>query len=61
MPIEIGEVDAQVEVDAPGAGTGGGSEPPGGEASAEALQRWQQLAQRDAQLAARTQAWGFDD
>ncbi|WP_300450161.1 hypothetical protein [Accumulibacter sp.] len=60
MPIEIGEVDAEVEVDAPGAGASGG-EPPRSEASAEALQRWQQLARRDAQLAARTQAWGFDD
>lgn len=59
MPIEIGEVNAEVEVDAAGAGSGG--EQPRSEASAEALQRWQELARRDAQLAARTQAWGFDD
>ena len=32
-----------------------------GASHAEALQRWQELARRDAQLAARVQAWGFDD
>ncbi|WP_300336130.1 hypothetical protein [Accumulibacter sp.] len=57
MPIEIREVEAEVEVDA---GRGGG-EQPRSEASAEALARWQELARRDAQLAARTQAWSFDD
>ncbi|SBT07504.1 conserved hypothetical protein [Candidatus Accumulibacter aalborgensis] len=59
MPIEIGEVNAEVEVDAAGGGSGG--EQPHSEASAEALQRWQEVARRDTQLAARTQAWGFDD
>ncbi|WP_313952972.1 hypothetical protein [Accumulibacter sp.] len=58
MPIEIREVDAEVEVDGGGQGAG---EPARSEASAEALSRWQELARRDAQLAARTQAWGFDD
>lgn len=57
MPIEIREVEAEVEVDA---GRGGG-EQPRSEASAEALARWQELARRDAQLSARTQAWSFDD
>ncbi len=60
MPIEIGEVNAEIEVDAGGAG-GAGGEHARDEASAEALQRWQELARRDAQLAARVQAWGFDD
>ncbi|MBL8424533.1 MAG: hypothetical protein JNK06_13715 [Candidatus Accumulibacter phosphatis] len=60
MPIEIGEVNAEVEV-AAGGGSAAGGEQARSEASAEALQRWQELARRDAQLAARTQAWGFDD
>ena len=57
MPIEINEVNADVEVDGGGEAQGGEA----GEASAKALSRWQELARRDEQLARRTQAWGFDD
>lgn len=59
MPVTINEVDSQVEVES--SGGGGGGEASRTEAPAEALQRWQELARREAQYEARTSAWGFDD
>ena len=63
MPVQINEVDAEVEVQSGDRGAGQG----GGEASArtqptpEAGHDWIELARREAQRAARTAAWGFDD
>jgi len=57
MPIHIDQVETQVDVEAPG----GARDAPSMQAPPEALPRWQELAQRAAQLAARTAAWGFDD
>ncbi len=56
MPIEIGQIDAEVTVDAAAGGETARQEDP-----AVALQRWQELARRNDELAARTAAWGFDD
>jgi hypothetical protein len=53
MPIDVHEVETQVDVEAPNA-----------EHQAprpDALPRWQEIARRDALLAERTAAWGFDD
>lgn len=58
MPIEIGEVNVQAQVDAP-AGDAAPAAPV--EPGAEALQRWQALARRDQQRAERLSAWRFDD
>ncbi|MEW6705799.1 MAG: hypothetical protein AB1430_13220 [Pseudomonadota bacterium] len=57
MPIHIDELDTQVDVQT----SESNPEPPRTQPPAEALQRWQQLAARQAELQARTQAWGFDD
>lgn len=57
MPIEIDELETRVDVqtsDHP-------AEPPRTQSAPDALPRWQQLARRDAELAQRTAAWGFDD
>lgn len=58
MPIHIDEVDTQVDIQTSEHAT---AEPPRTEPKPEALPRWQQLAQRDAELCCRTAAWGFDD
>lgn len=58
MAIEVGEVSAQVQVDAAPA------EAQPGQAStpeAASLQRWQWLARREQQLAERLSAWNFED
>lgn len=57
MPIQINEVETQVDVETPGAA----HEPPRTQPPAEALPRWQELAHRDAQLRERLAAWNFDD
>lgn len=58
MPIEIGEVNVQGQVDAPaGEATPAAAAEPG----AEALLRWQALARRDQQRADRLSAWSFED
>jgi len=57
MPITINEVESQIQVDAP-ASQGETARP---EMSAEAQQRWQEMARREAQREARTTAWNFDD
>jgi len=59
MPIEIGEVNVQAQVDAPAGEAAPAAAP--GEPGAEALQRWQALARRDQQRAKRLSAWRFDD
>jgi hypothetical protein len=57
MPVTINQVESQIEVESPDSS----GEAPRTEASAQALQRWQELARREARLSARTAAWGFDD
>ncbi len=57
MPVTINQLESQIEVESPQ----GGAEAPRTEAPAEALQRWQEIAHREAQLCARTAAWDFDD
>ncbi|MDB5860579.1 MAG: hypothetical protein JWQ76_4268 [Ramlibacter sp.] len=57
MPIHIDEVDTQVDIQS----SEHPAEPPRSEAKPDALPRWQQLARRDAELAQRTAAWGFED
>lgn len=57
MPIQLNDVETHVDVEQPGAA----HEAPRTQAPPEALPRWQKLARRDAQLAERTSAWGFDD
>jgi hypothetical protein len=59
MPIEIGEIQAQVDVE-PGSAAGD-SEPQRIEPPPQALQRWRALARRDDELAQRVCAWGFED
>ena len=57
MPIHIDETDAQVDVQT-------SDTPPESERqqpAAEALRRWQQLAQRAHELEARLRAWNFED
>ena len=61
MPISIGEIDSTVEVDAPAEGGGGGGSQSGTAPSLQTVQRWQELARRAEELAARTSAWRFDD
>lgn len=58
MPVEIGEVNVQAQVDAP-AGDAAPAAP--AEPDADALQRWQNLARIDQQRAERLAAWRFDD
>ena len=58
MPVEIGEVSVQGQVDAPA----GDAAPTGAtEPDERALQRWQALARRDQQRAERLSAWRFED
>lgn len=57
MPIHIDEVDTQVDIQT----SEQPAEPPRSEPQPDALPRWQQLARRDAELAQRTAAWGFED
>ena len=57
MPIHIDEVDTQVDIQT----SEQAAEPPRSEPKADALPRWQQLARRDAELAQRLSAWGFED
>ncbi|MCG2593184.1 hypothetical protein LZ009_10370 [Ramlibacter sp. XY19] len=57
MPIHIDEVDTQVDIQTSEQAT----EPPRSEPKPDALPRWQQMARRDAELALRTSAWGFED
>ncbi|RZL11907.1 MAG: hypothetical protein EOP40_00810 [Rubrivivax sp.] len=59
MPIDIEDVTTTVHVE-PSGGSGEGAQPTV-ESGPEALQRWQALAARSAELAARTSAWRFDD
>lgn len=58
MPIEIGEVNVQAQVDTP-AGDAAPAAP--AEPGAEALLRWQALARRNQQRAERLSAWSFED
>ena len=57
MPVTINQVESQIEVESPDSS----GEAPRTEAPAEALQRWQELARREARLSERTAAWDFDD
>ena len=57
MPVTINEIESQIQVEAP-ASHGEAARP---ELPAEAQQRWQEMARREAQREARTSAWGFDD
>jgi hypothetical protein len=57
MPIQIDQLETHVDVEAPG----GAHDAAPMQAPAEMLPRWQELAQRAAQLAARTAARDFDD
>jgi hypothetical protein len=57
MPIHIDEVDTQVEVQT----SESPRQPARLEAPKEALHRWQELSRREAEVRARTLAWGFDD
>ena len=57
MAVQIDTLETQVDVEAPG----GAQDAPRTQAPPQALPRWQELARRDAQLAGRTAAWGFDD
>lgn len=57
MPVTINQLESQIEVESPQSGT----EAPRTEAPAAALQGWQEIARREAQLNARTAAWDFDD
>jgi hypothetical protein len=59
MPIDIEDVTTTVHVE-PSGGSGEGAQPTV-ESGPEALQRWQALAARSVELAARTSAWRFDD
>ena len=59
MPIEIGEVSAQIQVDpAPAEAP---HEGPASAPDAAAMLRWQWLARREQQLAERLSAWGRED
>jgi len=57
MPINVGEIETQVDVQPPG----GAQDAPRTQAPPEALMRFEELARRGTQLAERTAAWGFDD
>ncbi len=57
MPIQIDEMQTQVDVQSgDGAGAPERQQPP-----AEALPNWERLAARHAELTARTAAWNFED
>lgn len=57
MPIQIDELETQVDV----RGAGAPTEPERQQPPADALPRWQQLQRRNDELAARTCASDFDD
>jgi hypothetical protein len=57
MPINVGEIETQVDVQAPAAGPDAART----QAPPEALMRFEELVRRGTQLAERTAAWGFDD
>ena len=57
MPIHIDEMETQVDIQS----SEQPAEPPRSEPKPDALPRWQQLARREAELALRTSAWGFED
>lgn len=62
MPISIGEIESTVDVEATGDRAGGSMPSGGGTApSTQAQQRWDEMARRSEELAARTAAWRFDD
>jgi hypothetical protein len=61
MPVSIGEVDSTVEVRGSSESGQGGAGDAGTVPSAEDHLRWQEVARRRAELAARTAAWRFDD
>lgn len=58
MPIQIDQMETQVDVRGSDAGS---PEPEREQPPAEALPRWQQLAARDAELQARLSAWNLED
>lgn len=57
MPVTINEVESQIEVESAPAH----ADRPREEDTAQALQRWQELAREQMRREARTAAWGFDD
>lgn len=59
MPIDIQQVETDVEV--AGRGSGDGQQAPRLQAPSEALARWQELARRQSELDRRTAARDFDD
>ena len=61
MPIHLDEVETQVDVQTRGSGGGANDSAATTATPPDALPRWQELARRDALLAERTAAWGFDD
>lgn len=61
MPISIGEIESTVDIEEPGEESRGASPEAGRLPSPQAAQRWQELARRSEELAARTAAWRFDD
>lgn len=61
MPVSIGEVESTVEVGSPSEAGQGGAGHAGTAPSPEDQWRWQEIARRSAELAARTAAWRFDD
>lgn len=62
MPVQIGEIDSTIQVDA-SQGESAGAQPasPADPVDAAQQQRWSLLAQRQQRLERRTAAWGFDD
>jgi hypothetical protein len=57
MPVNINQVDAQIDVES----KTDEAEPPREDDTTRALQRWEELARLQMQRALRTAAWGFDD
>ena len=57
MPIQIDDMQTQVDVQTRGTAP----EPARAEPEAQALPHWQELARRAAELRERLAAWGFDD
>lgn len=57
MPIQIDELETQVDLRGPTEA----HEPERQQPPAEALPRWQQLRHRDDELSCRTSAWNHED
>jgi hypothetical protein len=57
MPIQINEVETNVDVETTAAAAEGSRR----QSAPESLRRWEELARRSAELAERTAARGFDD